>query len=158
MKQWYRIVSLAALTIAVAPIASVAGRPVEVLTPEQLWKQADVVVIGKAQSSSSPPLRNSRPNTWTDVHTVFTVEAALKGKAAGKTITLQHYRYHSPEAEITEIDGPVFVKFDTAKHEQYLLFLKAPRGLPADAPVEYQPLTGQMDPRGSFMLLVPMQR
>ena len=57
--------------------------------------------------------------------------------------------HFSKEAEVTVIDGPVFVEFDPQKKNQYLAFLKR------NADGTYEPLTGQYDPYGSFKLVQP---
>ena len=131
------------------------ARPVRMWYPDELGRKADVVVIATARSTAdeAPPSDTSRakPETWIPVVTVFDVQSVLKGVVVGKTLTVHHFRYFSPSAEIAVVDGPVFVTFNPPRKNLYLIYLRRVNG-------KLEPLSGQEDPWLSFSRLQPYQR
>ena len=141
-------------------LASGAGpparaRPVRSWSRADLWQKADLVLLAKAGDShdESTP-EKAKPETWVPVLTRFRVLTVMKRSAGGNrseaaTVLVRHYRYFSPDSEITVVDGPGFVAFDPRKENEYLIFLSAREG------GVYEPLTGQYDPWQSFLRIEP---
>jgi hypothetical protein len=129
-----------------------SARPVRMWSVQELTKEADLVVVGTVSSSADAANHASpdaKADTWIAVNTTFTVDSALKGEFKDKTVAVRHHRYNDPKAEITIVDGPSFVRFDSKLKNRYLIFLRR------NAEGVYEPLTGQFDPDGSFFLLTP---
>ncbi len=153
-----KLLSLFALTacLVLANVLPASARPIQFWYPDELWEKADLVVMATAESSqdaSSVPPTEAKPNTWISVLTKFNVQAVLKGDLGKKSVTdkmfvtVEHRRYFDKMAEVTEVDGPAFVKFNPEIKNQYMIFLKGTNG------ENYQPLTGQYDPWQSFLRL-----
>ncbi len=129
------------------------ARPVRLWSPAELTQKADLIVIAAIQSTGDlkpMDLSTAKFDTWVPVKSVFVVQSVLKGHLAGKTVTVDHYRYMDKRAEISVVDGPSFVEFNPAKKSQYLIYLKH------RSSDTYEPLTGQEDPGLSFALLEPI--
>lgn len=141
---------LMATVLVVALSAGAAARPVQLWSNADLWKKAELVVVGMAVGTKDTPVeygRKPKPDTWVSVDTTFKVEAVAKGSLKAPTVSLRHNRHYGPEAEVQVIDGPSFIRFNPAKKRTYLLFMK--RG--ADG--SWEPLTGQYDPWQSVQVL-----
>lgn len=129
------------------------ARPVRMWGPDELAQKADLIVIATAQSTADEfrfDTPRAKPDTWIPVISVFDVQSVLKGSVVGKTVVVRHYRYFSPSADITVVDGPAFVTFNPQLKNPYLIYLKRVNGA-------YEPLSGQEDPCLSFSLLQPYQ-
>lgn len=143
-------VIVASVLALLIPVSSVSARPVKIWSVEELHEKADLVVVGIAVSSADAKglaYPDAKTDTWVSVDTVFNIDCTLKGGLKTDRVTVRHNRYYEKKAEITTIDGPSFVEFNTNFKNQYLIFLKrTDHG-------SYEPLTGQYDPDNSFFLL-----
>lgn len=138
----YRFQTWALLTMLC--YASVCpGRLVRVWYFEDLYRQADLVVIAEVIRSSDTKdiVADDRYGKRIGVTTLFTSLLTLKGKAAPE-VTVYHSRLITPG---TALNGPQLVAFEehplphTAK-KNYLLFLRhRTDGL-------YEPVSGLFDP------------
>lgn len=149
-----RNLSLAAcLCLLVNCAFSVSARPIQLWSPNELWKKADLVVMATAETSQDAyKIENPKADSWVPVLSKFDVQAVLKGnikkiEASGKMlVTVRHYRYHDKMSEVAVVDGPAFVTFNPKRQNRYLVFLtRKPDGT-------YEPLSGQYDPWQSFLL------
>lgn len=132
---------------------SVEARPVTHWSETELWREADVVVIGAALGTKDPkgvPGRKPERGDKVTVETEFSAAVVLKGKFAGDTVSVHHHRYLHPDDETEIIDGPSLLYFDPAKKRRYVIFLKQNAETKA-----YEPLTGQYDPDQSFLEIKP---
>lgn len=132
------------------PASSASARPVKIWPFEELNEKADLVIVGSAISSADAKgftYPDAKADTLVSVDTVFHIDCTLKGDLKSDNVTVSHNRYYGKEAEITIIDGPSFIEFNTKLKNQYLIFLKR-----ADDG-SYKPLTGQYDPDNSFFVL-----
>src|SRR5262245_4541744 len=135
--------SCVVLAFATALItATVSARPARVWSDAELWKEADVVVLARPKSTKDVTLvaKEPRPEFWIDVETTLEVQIMLKGDAKDE-IVFRHARYK--EGAIPLPNGPIFVKLDPDKRQQFLLFLKRTEG------GVFEPLSGQMDAHDS---------
>ena len=136
--------------VALAACAAAQAVPIQVWSYEDLWKEADLVVVGTVKSTgdASPNGQYTRSDDHVEVHTTFRVVAKLKGDAERATATVSHYRYHRPEvAEVEVVDGPAFIRFDAKSKDEYLLFLKLGAG------GHWEPVSGQFSPGQSVRIL-----
>ena len=147
-----KLLSLFALTASLvfADVIPASARPATYLSPDNLWKQADVVVIATAISSEdSSKFVDPDVERPISVTTKFDVQLVLKGKVEKKTdaeklsISVRHYRFSDDKKEFI-INGPIYIKFDLGSGTRYLMFLS---GKTQD---DLAPLTGQWDPDGSL--------
>jgi hypothetical protein len=148
-----RLSKLMALTILLAGASVLFARPVKVWTEDELWKEADVVVIGSVVATKDggrKPPSDTDPRDWVEVETKFKVVRKLKGEVEGDRIGITHFRYHDANSEVTVPDGPSFVRFNADKKHTYLIFLKRNAET-----ARWEPLTGQYDPSGAFFHLTP---
>jgi hypothetical protein len=148
----FRLVPCVVAVLAISLLCcSAKGRPVRIWSEEELFEQADLVVLVKAAGTKEVPVMRKKPikpDAWIEVETTFDMQSVLKGEAAKKPLGVRHNKYYGKEGEFAVIDGPSFVEFDAKKPRQYLAFLKAVK---VDGEVAYyEPLTGQYDPDGSF--------
>lgn len=135
-------------------VSSASGRRIENWPYERLFKEADLVVIAKAQDTTATPDR-LKDNPWKEEFlgqtTAFTVKSVLKGKPDGDTIKVLHYKLQ--EGRRIE-SGPLLLSFRTKglhiKTKQmdahlgvpdYLLFLKVRKDR------RYEPVSGPIDPK-----------
>ena len=125
-----------------------SARPVRVWKDAELWKEADVVVLATPRSTKNVKVAavQPRPDFWIDVETKLDVQVTLKGEAAAE-IVLRHARYKDGVMAVP--NGPMFVRFDPDKRQQFLFFLKRN----ADGILE--PLSGQMDAHDSVRWVQP---
>jgi hypothetical protein len=145
-----RLIPAAALAVALTA-GTAPARPIENWEYERLFKEADLVVIARAESTADD---DSRLKTGWDAKflgrvTTFKVQSALKGKADG-ALKVLHYKL---EDGVSIINGPLLVAFRSKARRiagkgkavmeaapEYLLFLK--RGKDG----RYEPVSGQIDP------------
>jgi hypothetical protein len=143
------------LTLAAGPLF---GRGLENWPYERLFKEADLVVIARAEGTAETKDR-FRPELWKveflGQETAFAVQSTLKGKLKeGQPIKVLHYRL--PEGVRVQ-NGPLLVSFRkdplnlqgtindrtfkaSLGRPEYLLFLRArPDG-------RFEPVSGQVDP------------
>jgi hypothetical protein len=153
MKRYWGV--LVAVGLILGATVGAGARPVQLWYPADLWKKAQLVVVGTAKGTKDTCVEYGQkptPEMWVSVDTAFQVEAVPKGKLKGKTVQMRHHRYYGSEAEVNIIDGPSFVEFNPAKQRKHMLFLK--RG--ADG--SWEPLTGQYDPWQSVIVLQEYHR
>jgi hypothetical protein len=126
----------------------VSARPVRVWKDAELWSEAEVVVLAMPRATKDVVARadDPRPDYWVDVETTLDVQVVLKGEAGGE-VTLRHARYRDGTMPLP--NGPMFVKLDPEKRQQFLLFLKRAK----DGTLE--PLSGQMDAHDSVRWVQP---
>lgn len=143
-----------------AMIASyVSARPVHVLTLEETYRDASLIVIATPlETRDYAEFRlDGTPDQAVDVLTDFAVEAVVQGSLplaednGKRMVTVLHRRYVDLSAEVLVVDGPSFVEFDPSFQNRYLIILKREHGM-------YVPLTGQYDSPESFFLLKPYFR
>ena len=121
MKNWRRAMPIA-LTASAATLMCfcllvfgrpVAARPIQRWCSAELWEKADLVVIATVKSTQdvkNQQFDHPKDDTWVAIETVFdAVAPLLKGNLKEKTLTLRHYHYYDKQAEVTVIDGIVFV-------------------------------------------------
>jgi hypothetical protein len=160
----YSLITMALLTFAAGPVS---GRLLENWPYERLFKEADLVVIARAESTTDTKDR-FKPELWKvqflGQDTVFAVQSTLKGKLKeGQTVKVLHYRL--PEGVLVQ-NGPSLVSFRKDSVElkgtvndrtfkaslgrpEYMLFLRArPDG-------RFEPVSGQVDPALSVRELHP---
>jgi len=151
--------------------SSATARPVRNWTQQQLFDEADIVVV--ATASERKKTENS-DDFLTDhlqqYETELDVKSVLKGKGVEPAITdkvdkenpnpkvikFVHFRYRA-DAKSTLGNGPSFAvlkpitetKGGSANVPQYLLYLRKRKD------GRYEPVTGNMDPKESIFRLVP---
>jgi hypothetical protein len=110
---------------------------------QELYDQADLVVIAKPVSTQETAEKATLPNIAPDVHVVglsteFDISVVMKGDKSAKKATLHHYRLANPKKVMA--NGPSLASFDPKQHTRFLLFLhREPDG-------RYSPVSGQTDP------------
>jgi hypothetical protein len=62
-------------------------------------------------------------------------------------LKVRHHRYFEAGSDVSVIDGPALLEFNSKLKNRYLIFLKRTEG------GLFEPLTGQQDPGNSFLLL-----
>lgn len=142
--------SLLIVCLSLTHISAASARPTRKWSMKELWQKADLVAIGTIQSTADAPFmfdETPKEDTWIGVNSLFDTQAVLKGKFAGQALTLRHFRFYSKD--FIGFNGPVFIRFNVSKKNQYLMFLKRMAG------GDYEPLTGQLDPHKSFHFLQP---
>ena len=137
---------------------------------QELYDQADLVIIAKPISTQDTAEKAILPNIAPDVHVVglsteFEISVVMKGDKGKKKATLHHYRLTNPNELLA--NGPGLVSFDpkppstttikqggvvTVINQQwpaarFLLFLQ----LESDG--RYSPVSGQTDPDISVLWL-----
>jgi hypothetical protein len=110
---------------------------------QELYDQADLVVIAKPISTQDTTEKAVLPNTSPDLHVVglsteFDIRVVMKGDKTLKKCVLHHYRLPNPKEMID--NGPMLVSFDPKQHTRFLLFLHR------EADGRYSPVSGQTDP------------
>jgi hypothetical protein len=151
-------------TISLTMAGTTEGRPVPVLSYEELFKEAELVIIANAVASVDAgkdiQKKNEEGQDSVAVLTTIKVIHVVKGKHSKKKLELVHYRLRKG-ASIK--NGPSYVKFDTRQKKDleiiidsdskrsgsvevetpcttYLIFLKK------RADGYYECVTGQTDP------------
>src|SRR2546427_8348483 len=110
---------------------------------QELYDQADLVVIAKPISTQDASEKAVLPNISPDVHVVgssteFAISVVMKGDKSLKKCALHHYRLTNPKEMM--INGPMLASFDPEQHTRFLLFLHR------EADGRYSPVSGQTDP------------
>ena len=140
------------------PAGSAYGRLVESWSYEQLFKEADLIVIAVPVGEEKADDAFGEHPWGLDVvgmNTAFEVRYALKGKAGGKQIKMLHFRFDPPKDKLLVVeDGPGFVavrpkslrvregdKVLNMPAPEYLLFLRRLKD------GRYEPVSGKVDPR-----------
>ncbi|HEY1189125.1 MAG TPA: hypothetical protein VGE74_15835 [Gemmata sp.] len=155
-------VLVAAVSVLLIGVAPAPARFIEDWPYDKLFKNADVVVFAEATKTepvADEPLRGHPwPCELVGQNTTFKVKHALKGKVAGDSIKVLHFKLGPPKkgqvAVIIE-NGPLLVAFRTAgvivkakgdeentilPQPEYLLFLKKMKD------GRYEPVSGRIDP------------
>ena len=136
--------------------SGVSARPVHVLTTEETYRDASLIVIA-TPTGTRDALEftvDGTPDQTTDVLTDFRIETIVQSSLAPtednspRTITIRHLRYVNKSSEVSVVDGPAFVEFDPSLKNRYLIVLKRENE-------QYVPLSGQYDAPQSFFLLKP---
>ena len=112
-------------------------------TYQELYDQADLVVIAKPISTQDASEKAVLPNISPDVHVVglsteFAISVVMKGDKRLKECVLHHYRLTNPKEMM--INGPMLASFDPKQHTRFLLFLHR------EADGRYAPVSGQTAP------------
>ena len=110
---------------------------------QELFDQADLVVIAKPISSQDTTEQALLPNIAPDMHVIglsteFDLSVVMKGDKSLKKLFLHHYRLTNPKQLM--MNGPSLASFDTKQYSRYLLFLHR------EADGRYSPVSGQTDP------------
>ena len=110
---------------------------------QELYDQADLVIIAKPTSVQETAEKAVLPNLAPDVHVIglsteFAISLVMKGNKTFKKATLHHYRLANPEQPM--LNGPMLASFDTKQPTRFLLFLKR------EQDERYAPVSGQTDP------------
>ena len=110
---------------------------------QELYDQADLVVIAKPISTQDTAEKAVLPNFSPDLHvvglsTAFDISVVMKGDKSLKKCVLHHYRLANPK-EMRD-NGPMLASFDPKQHTRFLLFLHR------EADGRYSPVSGQTDP------------
>ncbi len=157
-----RNAAFAECLLLLAPVVG-GARGLENWPYEKLFKEAELVVIAEATASSDSG-EVVKLGGWsvdfTGVNTTFKVKHTLKGKAAGDTLRVLHFRLK--EGVLVQ-NGPLLVRFRTRRgpwiktksmklsvpRPDYLLFLKKARD------GRYEPVSGRIDPELSAKEIYP---
>lgn len=139
------------LLISLLTLAQAPARKVKVLSYEELFEMADLVVIAMPtavrdtqEKTVFPDIRqNEQPVPAVGMEADFEILLELKGVKEAKTFVL-HYLRHSDQSGP---NGPCLVSFDPARKNRYLLFLKR------EGDGRYVPASGQLDPVDSIEAL-----
>ena len=112
-------------------------------TYQELYDQADLVVIAKPTSTQETTEKAVLPDLRPDVNalglsTEFEISVVLKGDKSLKKVTLHHYRLAN--TKLYYINGPILVSFDPTQDTRFLLFLHR------EADGRYSAVSGQTDP------------
>jgi len=126
------------------------GRIRPVWTYEQIYRDADLVVIAKPVSSMQLEEKTSLPNISpitpvVGIETQLEVRLVLKGEPMTKTVALHHYALQKP-SDARHRGAPELVSFDPKQPARYLMFLKR------EAKDRYVPVTGQTDPAAESII------
>ena len=110
---------------------------------QQLYDQADLVIIAKPistqESGEKAVLPNISPDVYVDgLSTQFDIDVVMKGEKSLKKCVLHHFRLTNPK-EIMK-NAPNLASFDPRQHNCFLLFLHR------EADGRYAPVSGQTDP------------
>ena len=110
---------------------------------QEVYDQADLVVIAKPISTQDASEKAVLPNISPDVHVVglsteFATSVVMKGDKSLKKCVLHHYRLTNPKEMM--INGPMLASFDPKQQPRFLLFLHQ------EADGRYAPVSGQTDP------------
>ena len=114
---------ITALTILTVALLAQA-REMTSWSYQELYDQADLVVIAKPISTQDTTEKAVLPNISPDVHVVglstqFDISVVMKGDKHLKKCVLHHFRLTNPK-EIM-INGPMLASFDPEQHTRFLL-------------------------------------
>ena len=133
------IIGLTVITLALLAQA----RSMRTWTYQELYDQADLVVVAKPISTQNTSEKAVLPNISPDVHVVglstqFDISVVMKGDKNLRKCVLHHYRLANPKEMLD--NGPMLASFDPKQHTRFLLFLHR------EADGRYAPVSGQTDP------------
>jgi hypothetical protein len=139
---------IAALLIVTMTLLAEA-RLVRTWSYQELYDQADLVVIAKPALIQDTSEQTVLPNIAPDVHVIglstdFNISVVMKGDKSLRTLVLHHYRLANPKELM--LNGPELATFDPKQYTRFLLFLHR------EADGRYSPVSGQTDPAGSSVL------
>lgn len=123
------------------------ARLTKLWTYQELYDQADLVVIAKHTATTNTTEQAVLPNIAPDVHVIglssdFDIEVVTKGDRSLKKLVLHHYRLAPLPSNELMVNGPDLVSFDSDHYNtRYLLFLRR------ESDGRYAPVSGQTDPR-----------
>ena len=128
--------------------AFVSGRLMYGWSYEEMFEQADLVVIAKPVATKETAETNTLPDIRPDIKVIglateFEVRTVMKGNVTNRFV-LHHYRFAETH-EAMPMD-PHLVSFDAAKQNCFLLLLTR------ESDGRYAPVSGQTDP-GVFSVL-----
>lgn len=113
---------------------------------QELYDQADLVVIAKPVSTRETAEKATLPDVAPDIDVVglsteFAIRVVMKGDKSAKkaTLTLRHYRLADPK-QLLFNGPPNLASFDPKEHARFLLFLHR------ESDGRYSPVAGQADP------------
>jgi len=129
--------------LVLATVLLAQAREMKTWSYQELYDQADLVVIARNLSTQDTTEKAVLPNISPDVPVVglssdFDVRVVMKGDKGLKKLVLHHYRLANPEAGL--IDGPQLASFDAKQSARFLLFLHR------ESDGRYSPVSGQTDP------------
>ncbi len=110
---------------------------------QELYDQADLVVIAKPVSTQETAEKSTLPNIAPAVRVIglsteFDISLLMKGDKSVKKAVLHHYRLADPKQLM--MNGPNLACFDPKQPTRFLLFLHR------EADGRYSPVSGQTDP------------
>jgi hypothetical protein len=116
---------------------------------QELFDQADIVVIAKPVATQDTSEQAVLPDIAPDVHVVglstdFDASVVMKGDKSMKKFVLHHYRLANPKESMD--NGPSLAFFEPKTYSRFLLFLHR------ESDGRYAPVSGQTDPT-SFSIL-----
>jgi hypothetical protein len=119
------------------------ARAVKPWAYQELYDQADVVVVARPTGTQDTPQHWILPEIRPHIHVIglstdFEVSLVMKGDKDLKKLTLHHYRLDNQNEIIP--NGPNLASFDPTKRDHFLLFLHR------EADGRYAPVSGQNDP------------
>ena len=153
-----RFVTLTFVAMLACLASPVLGRALRVLTYQDLFDQADLVVVATpigqtvdTREEFTLPISqvdangNTGPVRCIGVETAFGVSAVLKGHPATRELILHHYRQ---AGSVPSVNGTMLVRFDGARWSYLLFLIREPDG-------RYAPVGGQVDPGFNAITRLP---
>ena len=154
-----RSVTLTFVAMLACLAPSVSARALQVLTYQDLFDQAALVVVASPiaqtadtqEESTLPGISqidangNTGPVRCIGVETAFRISAVLKGHPATRELILHHYREAS---SVPSANGPLLVRFDGSRWSYLLFLILEPDG-------RYAPAGGQVDPGFNAITRLP---
>jgi hypothetical protein len=142
-----KTIIITVLMLATACLAQ--ARLMRSWTYQELFDQADLVVIAKPVATQDTSEQAVLPNIAPDVHVIglstdFDIAVVMKGDKSMKKFILHHYRLANSK-ELMD-NGPSLASFDLKAYSRSLLFLHR------ESDGRYSPVSGQTDP-ASFSIL-----
>lgn len=134
--------ALACAFIFAVPLVAF-GRLMKSWSYQEMFDQADLVVVAKPVSTTDTAEKAVLPDVAPDVHvmgveTKFEIKLVMKGDKDVRALTLHHYRFEDTQKMM--INMPNLATFDPKDYHKYLLFLKR------ETDGRYAPVSGQTDP------------
>jgi len=131
------------LLLVLAMPMIVAARAVRAWSYQEMFDQADLVVIAKPTATKDTEEKGrvadfSGPYEVIAVATELEASVIMKGEKTTNQFVLHHYRLAHPDQPVA--NGPNLVAFNPKAHHSFLLFLKK------EGDGRYAPVTGQQDP------------
>ncbi|HVU28055.1 MAG TPA: hypothetical protein VHG71_10020 [Verrucomicrobiae bacterium] len=131
-------------TLLIATTAFLAqARLMRTWSYQDLFDQADIVVIAKPTGTQDTGEQATLPNIAPDVHVIglstdFDISVVVKGDKTLKKLILHHYRLENPKELM--MNGPNLASFNPKAYTRFLLFLHR------ESDGRYSPVSGQTDP------------